>query len=559
MERGLFYNALPDDSYETGYDRNYDADDISSWLGAVVTTGVVKSTNGLKVLADSGMNIKVNAGKAIINGKPYENDNVLSFTVPTAPTGTTSRKDALILRLDNSINQRATKVHYVQGDSAGNLPKLQRTATIYELMLGYITVAPNATTIAQTNITDLRGDADTQITLLDGDVVNGYCPYTTFVKGYDDYYDAIIERFKDVVEVSSTSSVITTTLAKNLYNQATDIVNVYLNGALVDPNDYSLSTPSNFVVVTFNFNITAGQEVFVEILRAFDGEGLPNVLEDYLKLKQTVESLSSADEFNYVCNGVNDNVLISNLVKTFLSGDGYGSMKLKICGTFGYTAMATGDGSSTVPYVLFDIQTTTNRTITLDFTNCSQITVSPETGKTTVIFNGEVSNIIGLNLVANNTEADTVVQVFNKAVESDIKAENCRFWINAYKDSFVARIGTFTNCRASVTNMSGNSFCFNVAVNGLVTVKGGEFYAYTADSAGVSAVVGITSGANTVAILYGVNAPTLARGGYYQTNSISQTNGWVCCTDLISALPLSVVSGQSNIRGTIALSKGGYL
>ena len=44
MEKSLFFNALPDNSYETGYDRNYNADDISDWLSVFISTGVVKSS-----------------------------------------------------------------------------------------------------------------------------------------------------------------------------------------------------------------------------------------------------------------------------------------------------------------------------------------------------------------------------------------------------------------------------------------------------------------------------------------------------------------------------------
>ena len=85
---------------------------------------------------------------------------------------------------------------------------------------------------------------------------------------------------------------------------------------------------------------------------------------------------------------------------------------------------------------------------------------------------------------------------------------------------------------------------------------GGEYYAYTGDANLQSAVVG-QSGADAVSILYAVSAPTLARGGYYQTNSILQWvgGGVLSCTDLISELPMIVVSGISNIRGTIAKSK----
>ena len=137
-----------------------------------------------------------------------------------------------------------------------------------------------------------------------------------------------------------------------------------------------------------------------------------------------------------------------------------------------------------------------------------------------------------------------------------VKFENCRFYITAYQDSLIALRGTFTNCRGSVANTINNSYCFLPASNSVVKLNGGEYYAYTGDSNKQSAIVG-QSGADAVSILYAVSAPTLARSGYYQTNSLIQYvgGGMLNCTDLISELPLSVTSGISNIRGTIAKSK----
>ena len=80
-EKSLFYNALPDASSPTGYDRNYNADDISDWLDVVMTTGVIKSNTGLKVTPAGGLSVSVDVGKAVINGKPYRNDAAKVFTI----------------------------------------------------------------------------------------------------------------------------------------------------------------------------------------------------------------------------------------------------------------------------------------------------------------------------------------------------------------------------------------------------------------------------------------------------------------------------------------------
>ena len=42
-EKSLFFNAFEDETSETGYDRNYNADDISDWQAAFFETGVIKT------------------------------------------------------------------------------------------------------------------------------------------------------------------------------------------------------------------------------------------------------------------------------------------------------------------------------------------------------------------------------------------------------------------------------------------------------------------------------------------------------------------------------------
>jgi hypothetical protein len=104
--------------------------------------------------------------------------------------------------------------------------------------------------------------------------------------------------------------------------------------------------------------------------------------------------------------------------------------------------------------------------------------------------------------------------------------------------------------------MINNCYCFQTAAAGLLRINGGEYYAYTAASGVQCAVVG-QSGAASVTILYGMNAPTVSRSGFSQISSVIQFagGGLLSCTDLVSTLPLTVVSGISNIRGTIAFNK----
>lgn len=549
-EKSLFYNALPDNQSVTGYDRNYNADDISDFFRFSFNTGVVKSNSvnneptGLKVVATTGRTITVNAGYACINGKPYINDALKSFTLEANGTSA-NRYDYIVLRYDNNMSVRDTYLALVTG--TGTIPtasNLTRSGNKYELMLAYITVAPSAATITQANITDGRGKEE-------------LCPWFTAVKGSADYYDAIINHYESVVTMASAGLTVITDLPSNLYNSKYSLIEVYTNGIKEPREAYTASLSGGYIVITFTAQKAAGAKITVELDNFIDGEGMSTALAQYTQWVQEVADLKTANEYNYICNGSNDNILISEIVKAFYSVNDYKSLKLNVIGNIGMTAAATGDGSTSSPYSWFDFtkQVETERVVTIDFSNCSAINPTIDDGTSNYIFKGEVMNIIGANVIANNINTNTSVKIFGSTA-GRIFAENCRFWLNCYYNSLIASTGTFKNCRGSVTNLTNNSYAFLTNTAAILRLYGGEYYAYTGDANVLSAIVG-QSGADAVSILYGVNAPTVARSNYYQTNAIYQatSGGMINCTDLISALPLTVREGLSNIRGTIAKNK----
>ena len=541
-QKSLFFNALPNIQYATGYDRNYNADDISDWLAVVWENGVVK--DGLKVEATTGMTLKVNIGRAAIKGKAFINNAIFNLTVPTAPTNAT-RYDYIVIKYDNTIGVRNIAIEYKQGTSSvPTVDTLIRTESIYELMLCYIEVGVGVSSIEQGKIKDTRGDAT-------------LCPWFVAVKGYDNYYDAIVQHFEEVVTLSSANTSVVTKLAASLYNEKYSLIEVYTNGIKEQDTAYTVSTSGGFITITFKAQKSAGAKITVDLGNFIDGEGMSSALAQYSQWVADVNELKEANEYNYICNGVNDNVLIGNIVRTFLGGGtDYGTMKLNVIGNIGMTAPAQGDGTAASPYAWFNLNTGSNRKFTIDFSSCGQIAPTISDGTYNVIFhsNNDI-NIIGANVIANNTATNTIIRVIN-TVYGSVKFENCRFYITAYQDSLIALRGTFSNCRGSVANVINNSYCFLPAANSVVKLNGGEYYAYTGDSTKQSAIIG-QSGADAVSILYGVSAPTAARGGYYQTNSLIQYagGGMMNCTDLMSELPLSVTSGISNIRGTISKSK----
>jgi len=564
-QKSLFFNALPDPTSPTGYDRNYNADDISDWLAVVWDTGVVKG--GLQVEAATGMTVNVDIGRAAVNGKAYINKALLPFTL-SPNGGANSRYDYIVIKYNNNIGARTITAELVTGTTTiPTTAGLTRNNNIYEIMLAYIEVAPNATSIVQANITDTRGwgnrkningqyidDSGNPIPVQD---LGNCCPYFTAVKGYDDYYDAIVQMYESVVTVQSTTTNIVTNLPASLYNNKYSIVEVYTNGIKENTSAYTVNTSSEYITITFNAAKSAGAKITVDLGNFIDGEGLSTAIAGYNQFTQDVAELQQANEYNYYCNGSNDNTLITNLVNNFINGGSdYKSLKLNIIGNFGYTYMVGGSGTQTSPYKLFDFANG-NRKVILDFSNCSAVNVSVS-GVYVTIFNMSTGNIKvnNLSLIANGTASGTVIRVFNTP-NANIECNNCRFWVTGYQDSLISLCGTFNNCRATVTNSINNSYCFMTAGTGLLTLNGGVYYAYCGASNLKSAIVG-QSAANAVSLLYGVVAPTAAKNGFYQTNAIYQanTNGnYVNCRDLVSTLTIYVQQGYSTVAGTISLSK----
>ena len=544
-EKSLFYNAFPDAESPTGYDRNYNGDDLSDWFSIVCETGVLKS--GLAVSAGSGLSVNVAVGKATIRGKGYINNAIVNLTFETAPTGASSRYDMVVLRMNNvqTASGRRTYLTVVTGTSSvPTATDLQDTADVKDLLLAYVEIQPNATSITQSNITDCRGSA--------------LCPWFTAVKGYDDYYDAIIQQFEYNGTMASAGTIIITNFPSNLYNNKYSLIEVYCNGLKEENTDYTVGTSGGYITITFTATKSAGAQISVILNNFIDGEGLPTALSQYNQWAQAVADLQEANEHTYVCNGLNDNVNITNIVNTFMSGRNfYDSMRLKIVGNFGcmnggsYALTVGGSGTAASPYLIFNFNNGGKRKVVLDFTDCNEIAV-PISGVYASIFkvSGNVE-FIGLNLYAQGKNAGTSIKLIdNQTVIT--KFENCRFWNDTYTDGIIAYNGIFTNCYGEVTNVTGNSYCFQPC--SMLQVKGGEYRAYTGNSAQRSAVVG-QSEANVVTVLYGVNMPVVAVTGYYQTHSILQWSGggYVSASDLITTLTEVIASGS--IRNTIAINK----
>lgn len=550
-ERSGFFNAL----FVGGeYDRKYNANDYSDNLATIISNGVRRSSADDLKVTGKGMVCTVAAGRAWIDGHYYKNDSPISFTAPTAPAGGT-RWDRVVLRLDTSVDTRSINLRYVIGTAANapTKPAPVREGGIYELVLADVFVGTNAAGVI---VYDKRGDNDVCGWVYSTAGDNSF--FETLDKAFDEWFTNTKDTLASVTLFKRYSWRTVLTTAGNKvafsipqYDPETCFVEVYVNGLLVTAGtDYTLSGSS----ITFTNSLQANTEIDVLCFKSIDGTGIMSAANEITELQNQMAQLNAAGEYSYICNGVDDNVQLSNLAMAWLEGGtDYSSRTIKVYGTFGATAPYGGDGSVFFPYEWFRVagDNYANRKIILDFSCCTQLNIPIKSGTFNYVFAGIDAHIIGADVYAYNKDSGTCVVGFS-TTGGAVYCENCRFWLTGYNNCKVACTGTFVNCRASVANSTENSYCFDTLGAGLLRLQAGQYMAYTGAASAVSAIVGQTA-STAVSILNGVNAPIVERAGYYQTNSIYQTNGSgnLNCRELVSTLPLIVASSGSVVAGTI--------
>lgn len=130
---------------------------------AVWNNGVCYTKDGnadLKVTADYGMNITINAGACVINGAKAILENNLSKKISAAHSSY-NRIDLVVARFDLSDSVRSIDIYIKEGSPSTypSAPSLVKENNYYELCLAEIRISKRATTINDSDITDTRVDA----------------------------------------------------------------------------------------------------------------------------------------------------------------------------------------------------------------------------------------------------------------------------------------------------------------------------------------------------------------------------------------------------------------
>lgn len=553
MQKSGFFNALFVDGV---HDRKYNANDYSDNLAVIISNGVLRSANDDLRVTSSGMTTTVAAGRAWINGHYYYNDTPHSFAAVTAPTGGT-RYDRILLRLNTDIAARSIELVYRQGTAANNpvKPAPVREGNIYELVLADIFVSTNATSVI---VTDTRAD-------------NSLCGWVystsgdqSFLKSLDNQFLKWFAEKKDTLasttlfkrynwrEIALTAGNVFTFNVPQ-YDPETCFIEVYVNGVLEsNGSDYTL----NGNMITFEGTLIAGTEIEVKVFKSIDGTGIMSVADEITEIQNTLASINAANNYFYNCNGVNDNVIISEMAQAFLNGgDDFGELTITIVGNFGVTAPYNGDGTTSKPFAWFDIgkDNLINRRVTLDFSGCNVVNLT-QGEYYYYIFKGRQYTVKNLCMNIEGVQSIFYGQpIFFGA--KNVYFENCRI-IASGKDGSLFNYGTFRDCEFILKTTTDKAAIFRPMLSSdMLRIYGGEYLAYTTANAISATIYCAADIGSAVIIADGLNCPTRAVSGYQQTHAVYDlaTSNYHRYTNITSELILHAPS--QTVRDTIVANK----
>ena len=185
-ERSGFYNAeLKSDGT---YDKTYDATDFAGYFSKFIGNGIYAGgTDQLKVIPDTGLNVKVKTGSAFIDGYWYELDEDKTIQLSVA-TSTTGAKSTVIVAELNRTNREIT----VKAREFVSSVYPINTTNVHELVLAVISNRIGATEIKEADITDKRYEEE-YCGIVSGVVqqleMGG--AYRQFAGQFDDWFDTI--------------------------------------------------------------------------------------------------------------------------------------------------------------------------------------------------------------------------------------------------------------------------------------------------------------------------------------------------------------------------------
>ena len=270
-----FFNAV-----ESGgtYDREYNAEDVTSYLDGLVGNGVFPTpSTSLQVRASSGMNVIVGAGSGWIHGHKLVNTADLTLAIEASDV-VLNRIDSVIFYVDHTAREMGIEVKQGTLGATPTAPALQRDDDRWEMCLAQIYVAKQAAAITAAAITDTRANSS-----LCG-IVQGLIQQidtTTLWEqqqaAFDAWFESVQTQFQEVLAirrleasyqtVNSNEDTFVITDHVATYSYAYDILDIYINGLHLAPGEYTntngtvtLTTPIVSPGAVITFAVTQGYD-----------------------------------------------------------------------------------------------------------------------------------------------------------------------------------------------------------------------------------------------------------------------------------------------------------
>ena len=141
-------------------DRKYTSTFFAEYFASFIGNGIFPnpSTN-TQVLADTGMNVSVQQGKAWIDGYILHIDNPQTLTLDSGDS-LLPRIDKIVIRLDKINREIILAVKKGTPATIPAAPSLQRDVDMHEMGIASVRVNTGANAVSQSSITDLRLNSD---------------------------------------------------------------------------------------------------------------------------------------------------------------------------------------------------------------------------------------------------------------------------------------------------------------------------------------------------------------------------------------------------------------
>lgn len=163
-------------------DRGMSAGSWRSMLSGLFTNGIFK-TNDFEMTLN-GMSVLVGTGNAFINGAFFPSQEK-TLTIESA-SGSYNRYDSIVIEFNSSERQVTLKI--VKGGSDSKWVAPSRTSSIYQLVIGVVSVKKGVTTLYQNDLSDTRGDS-------------WYCGYVTST----DSQERLENKLNDIISKNTWS------------------------------------------------------------------------------------------------------------------------------------------------------------------------------------------------------------------------------------------------------------------------------------------------------------------------------------------------------------------